>query len=123
MARFCVYIESKRTLTEKQVARLIKIVGDKFDRENVTGQNEKSLPTSIQDRVAEVIDRLSGCESDVDEIKSELENWRDSIPENLQNCDKYQSLEQCVSDMDSVISSVQDASSSLESIDIPGMFG
>jgi len=79
--------------------------------------------------------------SDIEELAGEMENWRDSIPENLQGGDKYCSVDEAasvLSDVQSELESVscssieeaedavsvlEDQASNLEGVEFPGMFG
>lgn len=72
-------------------------------------------------------DRLSRAESKLDDakgilqdLKEEMENWRDSIPDNLQGGDKYSEIEECISALEDILSgTVEDAD--FGSVSFPGM--
>lgn len=70
--------------------------------------------------MSEAEDLVAQALSIVEELKEEMENWRDNIPDNLQGGEKY-------SQVDEACSALEDLASNLEgcdwSVDFPGMFG
>lgn len=80
--------------------------------------------------------------SDLDELKSELENWRDGMSgTNLEHSNKFSMLEEAISSIDcidtsvleattfedqdeveSLIQSLESAADELESVEFPGMY-
>lgn len=49
------------------------------------------------------------AESIFEELKEEIESWRDGMPENMQGGDKYSQLEDCANQLDTAISALQSA--------------
>lgn len=90
---------------------------------------------SRADRLKDIKEELSHARSiaeeqqgRVEELKDEMQNWLDSIPENLQGGDKYQSIEEAISNLEEMYSYLDDATSAIDSADgteveFPGMFG
>lgn len=70
-------------------------------------QRRKTL-NEIYKKVAELRDWL-------EEVKDEEENYRDNIPENLQNSDRYGIAEEACDNLDSAISSLDEALDYIES--------
>jgi hypothetical protein len=73
-------------------------------------------------------DRLSDAELSVDdarciveELKEEMEAWKDSIPENLQGGDKYIQIEECISALEEIQSNLENFD--FGSVDFPSMMG
>jgi len=72
--------------------------------------------------------RLGEALDEVREVQSEYENWRDNIPENLQQSAVYEKLEMiCDLDLDLVenldVDSIDSGLSELENADFPMGFG
>lgn len=65
------------------------------------------------------MEKVRDAKSDVEELKSEMENWLENIPDNLQGGDKYSEVEQCIDDLDSIINDLESAESTVP--DFPGM--
>lgn len=80
----------------------------------------------------------------IEELKDEMENWRDNIPDNLQGGEKYSAVEECVDELDRVkdeiesyrdsdpqdadeleeaLSQIESSMSDATGIEFPGMFG
>ena len=67
-------------------------------------------------RIHNVIERLSGCKSDLESIKEEEDETRDNIPESLQKSNMYCDSEECRDKIEDVISDLGDVIESLENI-------
>ena len=74
---------------------------------NATRKKELEL---VLNGIAEQRDKL-------EDIKSEEEEYRDNMSENLQGSDKYERAETAISSMEEAISNLEDAMSSLEDIE------
>lgn len=78
-------------------------------------------PTSRADRFEElkgfVEDALTGAE----ELREELQNWNDNLPEGLQGGDKSSALEEAVGQLDEFISNAEQARD-IE-VEFPSMMG
>jgi len=86
-------------------------------------------------RLADVKEALSGARSEiemqqgiVEELKDEMQEWLESIPENLQGGSKYQAVEEAISNLEEMYSNLDDVTSAIDSadgieVDFPGMFG
>ena len=59
-------------------------------------------------------ERLQEAQWIVQELHDELEEWLDNMPENLQSGEKAEELQQCISDLDSIITE-------MEGIEFPSM--
>lgn len=63
-----------------------------------------------------IICQLEALKSSLEDLQSEEEAYRDNIPENMQDCDRYEradaacdSLEEAVSNLEDVIGSIEEA--------------
>jgi hypothetical protein len=59
----------------------------------------------------------------VEDLRDEMESWRDSIPENLQGGDKYQRVEECHDLLETHAEEIDTACEELDAVEFPGMFG
>jgi prefoldin subunit 5 len=57
----------------------------------------------------------------MEELRDELQNWLDNLPENLQQGSKADELQSAISELDAAISGLEEAESA--SPDFPVMFG
>jgi hypothetical protein len=77
---------------------------------------------SRAERLDEAKIKISDARNIVEELKGEIEEWRDNLPENLQGGEKYSALDECASNLESTESSLEEADSNVESVEFPGMF-
>jgi predicted RNase H-like nuclease (RuvC/YqgF family) len=77
------------------------------------------VPSSRCDRLSAAI---ADAQSEVEELKQELESWKENLPENLQDGQKAQELDAAIEQLDEVISALDEASASADSVEFPGMF-
>lgn len=61
-----------------------------------------------------IIDQLEDLKDNLESIMSEEEDYRDSIPENLQGSARYEKADDACGSLDDAISSLEDAVSSIE---------
>lgn len=65
-------------------------------------------------RIDEVISKLQDLQGEIEDITSEEEEYRDNMPENLVNSEKYEAAENACCSLDSAYSSVEEAVYMLE---------
>jgi hypothetical protein len=75
-------------------------------------QAETNPTIEFMKTVAARVAALDVDTSELDELKGEIEYWRDSIPENLQGGDKYSTLDDTANALESAIDE-------LETIEVP----
>lgn len=63
----------------------------------------------------ELYDKLAELKELLEEVKCEEEDYRDNMPENLQNSERYEIAENACDNMDSAISSLEEALDYIES--------
>lgn len=71
-----------------------------------------SRPVPTSDKLSEIL----GYYPDIEELKDEMETWRDNIPENFQSTDKYSQIEDAVSKLESGHSDLEDACDNIKKI-------
>ncbi len=67
-------------------------------------------------RIKKVITTLSECSSELESIKDDEDDARESMPENLQNSDRYEESENCSDVIGDAISDLDDIVNGLEEI-------
>ena len=65
-------------------------------------------------RVDDVIEKLRNIQSEIGDILSEEEEYRDNIPENLQGSEKYENAENNCDNLQSAVDQVDEVISYLE---------
>ena len=69
-----------------------------------------------RNKIAEIVSRLEAIRADLDNIREDEQYYLYSVPENLQNSERYQRSEEAVSDMENVDSSLEDIIDQLNDI-------
>jgi hypothetical protein len=87
---------------------------------SMTNPMSKSNP-SRADRFQEAIEKIGEGQSEIEEIRDELQNWLDNLPENLQNGMKAEALQSAIDECETAISGCGEAAGA--SPEFPGMFG
>ena len=110
-------IDAARLQAKTRVAELVKTdLGEKVQRV------VRKKYSSRADRLDEAKIHLDEALGIVDELKDEIQEWHDNLPENFQNGDKGSALEDCVTNLETVADSINDAVSNCDSVEFPGMF-
>lgn len=78
-------------------------------------------PKSRADRLAEAEGMASDAKSTCEDLRDEVQQWFDSLPENFQMGDKGTALEECARSIDEIIDAL--ASIDFSSVSFPGMYG
>ncbi len=76
---------------------------------------------SRADRYAAAQSLVSDAKSQIEELRDELQNWLDNLPENLQSGSKADELQTAIDELESNISSLDEVESA--SVEFPRMFG
>lgn len=82
-----VYLRQKKEGYVSRAARLQKAI-----------EGLQEVADSIRDEGSDLEDRINAFDSldysEIEDLASEMENWKDLIPENLQSSDKYYAVEE-----------------------------
>lgn len=81
---------------------------------------KEKTPESRADRLAEAVSMINDAKGIVEELKNEMESWRDSIPENLQGGDKYSEVDEAATALDEIYNHLDEAENA--DVSFPGMF-
>lgn len=72
-------------------------------------------------RLGEAAALVESAKEIVVDLKSGMENWRDSVPENLQGGGKYSQIEECISGLEEIESGLEGIE--WDGVEFPGMMG
>lgn len=77
-------------------------------------------PISRADRFSKALELVSEAQSMLEELRDEVQNWHDNLPENLQDSDKGSMLDDAGSTLEEMIGNLEDVSGN--SVEFPGMY-
>ena len=80
----------------------------------------KNTPETRQARYDEVMGMLSDAHNELEALRDELQEWYDSIPENLQSGGKADEIQEAIDTLENQISSLEDAEG--EEVTFPSMY-
>jgi predicted nucleic acid-binding Zn-ribbon protein len=75
---------------------------------------------SRNDRFAEAIGMVSDAKSEFENLRDELSDWKEGLPENLQQSPKADELDSAISELEDAISTAEDLES--KEVSFPGMY-
>lgn len=70
-------------------------------------------------RLAEAESQIENGKSVVEELRDEMQNWLDNLPENLQSSNKADMLQTAIEQLEEIISNLENCDFSVE---FPGMY-
>jgi predicted RNase H-like HicB family nuclease len=77
---------------------------------------------SRAERLSEASAKIEIGASEIGELREELEDWRDNLPENLQSSSKSEALEEVISSLQEAEDDIQNVIDSCSGIEFPGMY-
>ena len=87
-----------------------KHIKTKYPDAQISIQRKESA-TSRSDRFSEAQDFVTDAISIGEELKDELQQWKDNLPENLQNGEKAQQLESAIEEIETFVNNLEEAGS------------
>lgn len=121
MARWRITVSGKgvrRDTVDKIAAKIVEKYGGE-DKVSVTVE-DASHPESRADRFQEAISLVSDAKSEFESLRDELQEWYESIPENLQAGGKADEVQSAIDELESIISSAEDLEG--QDVSFPGMY-
>lgn len=109
-------------VNESNINRVRKALESALAGMNVTFEVKKqeTFP-SRADRLSEAVAAVRNASSDLEELKDELENWKDSMPENLQNGSKADEVQEAMDALETAQNSLDSAADEMDQVSFPGM--
>lgn len=120
MARFkaCIYGKGLRLDT---LQKKLHTLFPQNSEENITVTVSKDeLPESRADRFEACKSKASEAREEAESLRDELQEWFDNLPEAFQQGDKGSALEEAISNLDTFISSCEEAEGT--DVEFPGMY-
>ncbi len=118
MAKYQITLMVEEKLPASVEKKLRQVFGDV----PVHTTEKVTTPESRAARLAEASGMLDNAISVVRELKEEMENWRDTIPENLQGGDKYSQIEESIDGLENLEGELDSAIGNFE-VEFPSMIG
>lgn len=118
MARFRVVFEMEGARTEavrNKLARLLGPDSDVVKKVALLGKVE-----SRADRLQDARQSVEDATSDVEQLQQEMQDWYDSIPENLQQGEKANQVEEAANALETLHDELDNID--WDSVEFPGMF-
>ena len=77
-------------------------------------------PESRADRFSVAVNLAGDAKNEIESLREELQEWRDGLPENLQNGSKADELDSAISELEDLASVLEDAEG--RDVTFPGMY-
>lgn len=111
------------TVADRLPATVEKKLREVFNDVPVHTVEKIKNASSRAERLAEAEAKADDAFSEVEELKGEMEDWRDSVPENLQGGDKYSHIEEVIDILDQIMDGLATARDEMSNVEFPGMLG
>jgi len=72
-------------------------------------------------RLSETLD-MTGKIADVEQLKEELEEWSENLPENLQSSNKADMLQEAIDNLENIVGELENIQELQHDVEFPGMF-
>lgn len=119
MARWQITISGKG-VRKSSVEALAEAMKEKFGDGASFYVKDDTPPESRSERYGLAQSMVSDGKMEMESLREELQDWKDNLPENLQDSDKASQLEDAISSLDDVINDCENAEG--HDVDFPGMF-
>jgi predicted translin family RNA/ssDNA-binding protein len=119
MAKYSIHAQIDGSYIKSVEKRLREAFPDSEERKLFLVTKEV-VAESRQDRLNEAETKWDDAKSIVEELKGEMEEWHESIPENLQDGEKANEVQECIDALDNLYGEMDNISFS--DISFPGMY-
>lgn len=116
MAEYKITVSGKN-LRQTTVDKLVKALEDKDLSVTVT---KIEHPTSRADRFAAALGTVEDGKLDLEELRDELQEWYDNLPENFQDGDKGQEIQEAIDALNDAIDNLENTIGA--DVNFPGMY-
>lgn len=112
---------SQDGLQERSIEKIIREkVQDKFPDADISVR-KVVFPTSRSDRWEEAVNQIGAAKDTAEQLRDELQEWLDNLPENLQQSNKADELQSAIDELEEAISELESAEG--HSPEFPSMMG
>jgi CHASE3 domain sensor protein len=118
MARWEITIQGK-AIRKASVEKLAAKLKEEFAGASIS-VSDATLPESRSERFSHAMDLVSDAKSHVEELRDELQDWYDNLPENLQQGSKAEEIQEAIDALDSVVSDLDNCEGA--DVSFPGMY-
>ena len=116
MTRYIVTVE-KKGLRTTELAKALRSFGPECEYDIQDG----ALPTSQAGRFAVAMTQIGQAKEEAENLRGELDSWRESLPDTQQESEKAEQLEDAISQLEEFIAACEQAEG--VEIEFPGMIG
>lgn len=109
MARVIIELEGKG-LREAGVQKLVDKLKTEYGEDVAVHVHKKNRPESRQERFAEATGLIEEGKAEVESLRDELQEWKDGMPENLQNGSKAEEIDEAITQLEEVIDKAEEIS-------------
>ena len=121
MSTIIITVRQKAVRVEGIENEIAKLVKKKYSKAEIDiDVSKKEQATSRAERFGEAMSALEDAKSIAEELRDELQEWRDGLPENLQNGSKADELDEAIGELEEFISNVENCEGNEPSF--PGMY-
>lgn len=103
----------------KNVRTVAKKAQEFFGGDAAVRVERVTNPTSRSDRLSDAESSVSSAREEVEMLQSELQDWSDNLPENLQGSEKADELQTAIDQLEEINNALDGID---WSVDFPGMF-
>ena len=111
--KIIVYVEGSR------IDAVVKKAKEAFGEDATVRKSD--LSKSRADRLADIRGEIENAASDVDELNGEMQEWLDSLPENLQGGDKASELQEAIDALEALKDELENVN--FDDVSFPSMMG
>jgi len=122
--RECPKSKGEYIVTIRVAASRLKTIQKQAEQafgEMLLNVEKDEVANSRASRLAEAEGQVESAKETVEELRDELQSWRDNLPENLQYGEKAGELDEAIGNLEDLASQLDDSNFNFE-IDMPGMF-
>ena len=99
---------SGKGVRQATVDKLAETYREKFGEDVSISVVDASPPESRAERFSDAMSSVSDARSQCEELRDEMQDWYDSIPENLQSGSKAEEVQETIDNLENVIGELED---------------
>ncbi len=120
MARWEITVSGKG-IRKAGIEKLAAKLKEEYGEGAVVGVVDATQPESRAERFSTAQSLISDARCEMESLRDELQEWLDTIPENLQSGDKYQQIETSIASLEDIIGELENQEGA--DVEFPSMMG